>query len=94
MAKMLGGIVIKSVAEISWQALCISQFHLRPGPPPHPRADPRELAFFLPYMANSQGWGLLSWQIPRGKEEKRAQMPRPPSTVQHFLLNAHSIVPF
>ena len=44
MAKMLGGIVIKSVAEISWQALCISQFHLRPGPRavqnlqmPHPR---------------------------------------------------------
>ena len=89
---MLGGIVIKSVAEISWQALCISQFHLRPGPPS--RAGPREKAFFLPYMANSRGWGLLSWQIPQGREEKRGQMPHPLSTVQHFLLNAHSIVSF
>ena len=55
-----------------------------------PRADPRELAFFLPWMANSRGWGLLSWQIPRGGDEKRGQMPRPPSTVQHFLLIAQS----
>ena len=54
------------------------------------RADHRELAFFLPWMANSWGWGLLSWQIPRGGEEKRVQMPRPPSTVQHFLLIAQS----
>ena len=63
-------------------------------PPPPFRADSRELAFFLPWMANSRGWGLLSWQIPRGGEKKRGQMPRPPSTVQHFLLIAHSIVPF
>ena len=28
---------------------------------PHPRADPRALAiFFLPWMANSRAWGLLS----------------------------------
>ena len=60
-----------------------------PSPPP-PRADPRELAFFLPWMANSWGWGLLSWQIPRGGEEKRGQMPCPPSTVQHFLLITQS----
>ena len=55
-----------------------------------PRADPRELAFFLPWMANFRGWGLLSWQIPRGGEENRGQMPHPPSTVQHFLLIAQS----
>ena len=66
-------------------ALCISQFHLRPGPP---RADPQALAFFLPWMANSRGWGLLSCQIPRGGDEKREQMPRPPSTLQHFSLIA------
>ena len=42
---------------------------------PPPRADPRELAFFLPWMANSRGWGLLSWQIPRGGEEKRGKCP-------------------
>ena len=69
--------------------LYVSQFHLRPAPSP-PRADPRELAFFLPWMANSRWWGLLSWQIPRGGEEKRGQMPCHPSTVQHFLLIAQS----
>ena len=53
------------------------------SPSPLPRADPRELAFFLPWMANSRGWGLLSCQIPRGGDEKREQMPRPPSTLQH-----------
>ena len=67
--------------------LSISQFHLRPGPP---RADPRALAFFLPWMANSRGWGLLSCQIPRGGDEKRGQMPRPPSTLQHFSLIVQS----
>ena len=46
---------------------------LRPSPP-SPRADPCVLAFFLPWMANSRGWGLLSCQIPRGEDEKRGQM--------------------
>ena len=55
-----------------------------------PRADPRALEFFLPWMANSRGWGLLSCQIPRGGDEKRGQMPRPPSTLQHFSLIAQS----
>ena len=41
-------------------------------------------------MANSRGWGLLSCQIPRGGDEKRGQMPRPPSTLQHFSLIAQS----
>ena len=49
-----------------------------PPSPPAPRADPRALAFFLPWMANSWGWGLLSCQIPRSGDEKRGQMPRPP----------------
>ena len=53
----------------------------RPSPP---RADPRALAFFLPWMAKSQGWGLLSYQILRGGDEKRWQIPHPPSTLQHF----------
>ena len=55
-----------------------------------PRAHPRALAFFLPWIANSRGWGLLSCQIPRGGDEKRGQMPRPPSTLQHFSLIAQS----
>ena len=49
-----------------------------------PRVDPRALAFFLPWMAK------LSYQIPRGGDEKRGQMPRPPSTLQHFPLIAQS----
>ena len=61
-----------------------------PPKPPTPRADPRAVAFFLPWMENSWGWGLLSCQIPRGGDEKRGQMPRPPSTLQYFSLIAQS----
>ena len=56
----------------------------------YPRANPRALAFIIPRMANSQGWRLLSCQIPRGEDEKRGQMPLPPSTLQHFSLIAQS----
>ena len=38
------------------------------------------LALFLPWMANSRGWGLLSCQVPQGGDKKRGQRPRPPST--------------
>ena len=61
-----------------------------PPPPPPPRADPRALAFFLPWMAIARGWGILSCQIPRGGNEKGGQMRRPPSTLQHFSLIAQS----
>ena len=64
--------------------LCISQFQLRPAPPPP--AEPRTLAIFSPCMANSRLWGLLSCQIPRGGVEERGQMPHPPSALQHFSL--------
>ena len=60
-----------------------------PPLPPPPRADSRALAFFLPWVANSRGWGL-SCQIPRGGDEKRGQMPRPLSTLQHFSLTTQS----
>ena len=59
-----------------------------PIPPPPPRADPRALAFFLPWMANSREWGLLSCRIPQGGDEKRGQMPRSSSTLQPFCLSA------
>ena len=36
------------------------------------------------------GLGLLSCQIPQGGDEKKGQMPRPPSTLQHFSLIAQS----
>ena len=60
-----------------------------PSAPP-PRADPRALASFLHWLANSRGWGLLSCQIPRGGDEKGGLIPRPPSTLQHFSLIAQS----
>ena len=41
-------------------------------------------------MGNSRGWGLESCEILRGRDEKRGQMPRPPSTLQHFSLIAQS----
>ena len=46
--------------------------------------------FFLPWMANSWRWGLLSCQIPRGGDKKRGRMPRPSSTLQHLSLIAQS----
>ena len=56
-------------------------------PPPRPRRpDPRALAFFLPWMANSWGWRLLHCKITWGVDEKRGQMPRPLSTRQHSSL--------
>ena len=61
-----------------------------PAPSPLPRADPRALALFLPWMANSRVWELLSCQIPRGGDEKRGQIPRPPSTLLHLSLIAQS----
>ena len=73
------------------QQLCISQFHLRPAPsPPSTPGLTSGISIFLPWMANSRGWGLLSCQIPRGADEKRGQMPRPPSTMQHFSVIARS----
>ena len=42
------------------------------------------------WMANSREWGLLSCQINRDGDEKRGQMPLPPSTLQHFSLIAQS----
>ena len=59
-------------------------------PAPSPlQVDPRALAFFLPWMANSRVWGLLSCQSP-GWGRKKGQIPRPPSTLQHFSLIAQS----
>ena len=47
------------------------------------------IGIFWHWMANSRGWQLLSCQIPGGGRKKR-QMPRPPSTQQHFSLIAQS----
>ena len=57
---------------------------------PAPPGWPPGISIFLPWIANCRGWGLLCCQIPRGGDEKRGQMPRPPSTLQHFSLIAQS----
>ena len=82
--------------------LCISQFQLRPCPPP--RANPRALAFFSSWMANSpgvgtRGWGHLSYQMPRCGDGGRGQMPRPgtvrpQSTLQQFSFSLHNYATF
>ena len=74
----------------NWPRTRIQNQSIPPAPTPSPRAFSRALAFFLPWMANSRGWELFSCQIPRGGDEKKGQMPRPPSTLQHFSLIAQS----
>ena len=87
----------KSIVNASVNSTCTQP----PRPPPPSWADPRALAFYLPWMANSQWWRLLIcqiwWngdvkrgQIRWGGDEKRGQMPRPVLTVQHFSLIAQS----
>ena len=50
--------------------------HPMPGlRPPPPQADPLALAFVLPWMANSAGWGLLRCQSPGVRTKKRANAP-------------------
>ena len=44
-------------------------------PPPPPPPPPPALLFYLPWMANSPAWGLLSCQIPHSGDEQRGQMP-------------------
>ena len=61
-----------------------------PLAPPPPPPSGISCFFFLPWMANSRGWGLFSCQIPRGGDKKREQMPRPLSErsnllFQHFI---------
>ena len=54
--------------------------------PPSPWGDPQALALFLPWMANSQGWGLLSCQIPPGwGRKKRANAPSSVNTATFFI---------
>ena len=77
-------IVLEKLFKVMYQSIT-------PAPSPHPPGlTPGALAFFLPWMANSWGWALLSCQFPRGGDEKRGQMPRPPSTLQHFSLIVQS----
>ena len=52
--------------------LYISQFQLRP-PPPSPDW-PLGISIFLPWMANSRGWGFLSCQIPWGGDDFSFQL--------------------
>ena len=62
-----------------------------PSPPPPPHAlTPGQWHFFCLGWQIPGGEDSLSCQIPRGGDEKRGQMTRPPSTLQHFSLIAQS----
>ena len=79
---------LKSILFIFYLFVYLLQFNglLNAQPFLPPRVDPPALAFFSPWM----GWGPLSCQISWGGDEKRGQIPRPPSTLQHFSLIAQS----
>ena len=74
------GSELRVVMILSYYASANSSCAQPPSPPP----PPGHYNFFLLL------WGLLSCQIPRGGDEKRGQIPRPPSTLQHFSLIAQS----
>ena len=50
-------------------------FERFPPPPLATRADPQALAFFLSWMANSRGWGLLSVKSPGEGTQKEGKCP-------------------
>ena len=69
--------------------------HMHQSIPPAPSPQPPTPLQLTPghwhfWMANSCGWVPLSSQIPPGGDEKRGQIPCPPSTLQHFSLIAQS----
>ena len=59
-------IVIKKQYTLLWIS-----FTVIPAAPSSPRSDPRALAFFLPWMANSPGVGTLELSIPPGWGRKK-----------------------
>ena len=48
------------------------------------------ISIFSALNGKFQGVGTLEFQTPRGGDAKRGQMPRPPSTLQHFSLTTQS----
>ena len=86
--------VIRGDYNITDKQIHIS-IHMHQSISPAPRAAPPPPLQLTPGhwhfgMANSRGWGLLGCQIPWGGDEKRGQIPCPPSTLQHFSLIAQS----
>ena len=59
-----------------------------PALPPPPGTG--IFGIFLALDGKFLGVGTLELSNPPGGDEKRRQMPRPPSTLQHFLLIAQS----
>ena len=60
-----------------------------PSPPPPPGLTPWHCIFFA-LDGKFPAVGTLELSNPPGGDEKRGQMPRPPSTIQHFSLIAQS----
>ena len=62
-----------------------------PVPPPLPPGlTPGHQHFFFTLDCKFPGMGALELSNPPGRDEKRGQMPRPPSTLQHVSLIAQS----
>ena len=57
---------------------------------PLPGRSPGHKHFFFALDGKFPGLGLIICHIPRGGDGKRGQMPRPPSTLQHYSLIAQS----
>ena len=74
----------KVLSNIMQQSECTIKIslvlHQSATTPPPCRPDPPGITIFF----------CLGWQIPGGGDEKRGQMPHPPSTLQHFSLIAQS----
>ena len=66
------------------------QLHLGPAPPPHPPGWPLGISIFFALDGRFLGVGTIELWNPRGGDEKRRQMPRPLSALQHFSLIAKS----
>ena len=69
---------------------CFIMHQSIPAAPSAPLGKPPGISIFFALNGKFRDWGLLSCQIPQGGDEKRGQMPRPPSTLQHFSLIAQS----
>ena len=83
-----------SRCELEFKTIVIMHQLIPPAsssPPPPPGLIPRHWhSFCLGWQMPGDGDLILSCQFPRGGDKKRGQMPRPPSTLQHFSLIAQS----
>ena len=69
----------------------VNSSYTQTHPPPPPTAWPPGISIFLALDGKFLGVGLLQCKITWGGDEKRGQMPRPPSTRQQSSLIEQSV---